>query len=84
MAVASSSDSMDLAVPGSPTNIRPRPVASVTSIRSIEATSATILRSMPNFSSPRIKRRAAFRLSAQPGGRGWLSNSANRASCSAY
>src|SRR5262245_7691808 len=67
-AAASSSESSDFAVPGSPTRSRPRVVASVTSARSMSDGSPTNLRSMPARGSPTMKRRAASRLSCQPGG----------------
>jgi len=84
IAVASNSDSRDFAVPGSPTSISPRPVASVTSMRSIDAAGATILRSTPSSASPRMNLRAAVRLSTQPGGRGPLSFSRRRCNSCAW
>lgn len=52
IAAASSSDSIDFAVPGSPTSISPRPVASVTSMRSMLAIGATTFGAMPSERSP--------------------------------
>ena len=67
-AAASSSDSSDLAVPGSPTSIRPRLVARVTIARSTSDGSPTNLRRMPVASSPRTNRRAALQ-AQRPAGR---------------
>ncbi|OLT21835.1 hypothetical protein BJF79_46585 [Actinomadura sp. CNU-125] len=83
-AAAISSDSSDFAVPGSPTSISPRLVASVTSARSISAVSPTNLRVTPSLSSPTMNRRAAVRLSAHPGGLGAVSSCASRSSSAAY
>lgn len=82
-AAAMSSDSSDLAVPGSPTRSRPRLVARLTSARSISEGSPTNLRRIPRRSSPTMKARAAWRLSDQPGGRPPRSSSRSRASSSA-
>nr|WP_255279551.1 hypothetical protein [Actinomadura madurae] len=82
-AAAISSDSSDFAVPGSPTSISPRLVARVTRARSMRAVSPTNLRVTPSASSPTMNRRAAVRLSAQPGGTGPESSSRSRSSSSA-
>jgi hypothetical protein len=82
-AAASSSDSRDFAVPGSPTSISPRLVARVISARSISEGSPTNLRLMPSLLSPTTNRRAACTLSTQPGGRSAVSAARSRASSSA-
>src|SRR5699024_850093 len=84
IAVASNSDRRDFAVPGSPTNIKPRPVARVTNIRSTAEGLITTLRLIFCALSPRIKAQAAGKLNCQPGGQGALSFCFNFASSSAY
>ncbi|STL52347.1 Uncharacterised protein [Escherichia coli] len=69
IAVASNSERRDFAVPGSPTNIKPRPVARVTNIRSTAEGLITTLRLIFCASSPRIKARAAGKLNCQPAGK---------------
>ena len=70
IAAASSSDSQDLAVPGSPTSKHPRDVHREMMIRTTIARSATNLRSIPSFSSPSRNFSTPRGDISQPGGTG--------------
>jgi hypothetical protein len=70
MAAASSSESSDFAVPGSPTSIRPRFVARLTMARSTSAELPTNFFRIFSASSPAMKRLTACSESRHPGGRG--------------
>ena len=92
IAADSSSESIDFAVPGSPTSSRPRSPASVTTHRSTSARSPTNFASMTRLplapatlrpSLPAMNVTTARGVSAQPGGRGPLSEPARNASSSA-
>ena len=70
IAAASSSESIDLAVPGSPTSSRARSPARVMTQRSTSAGSPTNLRDTPRRAFPHTKETTAEGVSSQPGGLG--------------
>src|SRR5579862_4831633 len=82
MAAASSSESIDLAVPGSPTMSNPRFPARPTMARSISTSSPKNLRLIFGVLLPQMNDRTARGDSFQPGGRGPLSALARAASSS--
>lgn len=83
MAAASSSLRSDFAVPGSPTSMSPRPVASATIARSTSDGLPTNFWRTFFFSSPRTKLRTARADIFQPGGFGASSCLRRRVSSSA-
>ena len=82
IAADNSSDSIDLAVPGSPTSSSARSPARVMTHLSTRDTSPTNFRLIFNLSLPQTKATTACGVSSQPGGRGPFS-SASRANSSA-
>src|SRR5688572_26743933 len=80
IAADNNSESMDFAVPGSPTSSSPRSLMSVTTQRSINASSPKNFRCTSSLGSPRMKLRTARGDSPHPAGFDSLSFSVRRAS----
>src|SRR5436305_6245145 len=84
IAAASNSDSMLLAVPGSPTSNNPRFPASVIIARSTSVSSPKNFRAIAGFVDPQINARTALGESFHPAGRAPLSSSPSAANSAAY
>ena len=84
IAAANNSDSIDFAVPGSPTISRPRLPARPMMARSTRMSSPKNFRAIAGDLLPQMNERTAFGESFQPGGFADLSALARAASSSAY
>src|SRR6185437_6860204 len=84
MAAESSSDSMLLAVPGSPTSNNPRFPASVMTARSTSASSPKNFRGISGLAQPQINDRTDLGESFHPAGLGSLSTFSSAASSPGY